>query len=273
MKTILVDDNIIELQGFEIECANVPDIQIVGKFTSALGALEYAKYNTVDFAVLDIEMPDMNGLELFDKLREIRSNMLVIFVTSHTSAAVEAIRKKIDYIVFKPYDKKDIEDVLSRAKLMKRRLKNRVYCHTFGEFDVFIDDVPIMFKSAKAKEIFAFCVYRKGAPVSAEEIIDKLWVDYTGIVGDCSVFRMAVKSLVDQLKSCGCEEIFVRDRGWCHTVETAINCDYYDFLNEDPKAICQYQGEFMSNYEWGNMEKYHLNERKLLVNPGSLIEE
>ncbi|MEG1062031.1 MAG: response regulator, partial [Oscillospiraceae bacterium] len=69
MKTILVDDDIIGMKGFEIECGNMPDIQLVGKFTSSLDALKYAQNHIVEFALLDIDMPEMNGFELYDKLK------------------------------------------------------------------------------------------------------------------------------------------------------------------------------------------------------------
>lgn len=273
MKTILVDDSLIELKGFEIECGTMPGIEIVGRFTSPIEALEYAKNNEIDFALLDIKMQGMDGFELFDKLKEIRKDMIIVFVTAQQSAAVHAIKKKIDYIIFKPYDKEDVENVLTRVKLLSGRLQNKIYCNTFGKFDVFCDGKPIRFKSAKAKELFALCVYRRGALVSAEEIIDKLWANYTGTVGNCSIFRATVRSLVGELKQIGCEEVFCRERGACSIIEKFISSDYYDFLKGDANAICEYQGEFLTDYTWASGEAYTLNEKKLLIKPNSLIDE
>ena len=48
---------------------------------------------------------------------------------------------------------------------------------TFGKFDVFVDGLPVRFKDAKAKELLAICVDRKGELVGTEEVIDKLWKD------------------------------------------------------------------------------------------------
>ncbi|MEG1984977.1 MAG: response regulator [Oscillospiraceae bacterium] len=262
MKTILVDDDIIGMKGFEIECGNMPDIQLVGNFTSSLDALKYAQNHIVEFALLDIDMPEMNGFELYDKLKAIYPEMIIVFVTAHSDYAAPAIRKKADYVVFKPYGKEEIEDILSRVSMLKSRLKKRIYCRTFGRFDTFIDGNPIVFKSAKAKEIFALCVYRQGAPVSIEEIIDKLWEEYNGAPGDCSTFRTALKALVDTLKQYGCEGIIFRSRGSCSINKSAIDSDYYDFLNNDTKAICEFQGEFMSDYPWSDIAMYSLIEKK-----------
>ena len=42
MKTILVDDMLLDLQLFELKCADMPDFEIVGKFTDPNAAIEYA---------------------------------------------------------------------------------------------------------------------------------------------------------------------------------------------------------------------------------------
>ena len=42
MKTILVDDMILDLQLFELKCADMPEFEIVGKFTDPLAAIAYA---------------------------------------------------------------------------------------------------------------------------------------------------------------------------------------------------------------------------------------
>ena len=43
MKTILVDDMILDMQLFEIKCKDLPDFEIVGKFTDSREALDFAK--------------------------------------------------------------------------------------------------------------------------------------------------------------------------------------------------------------------------------------
>ena len=125
MKTILVDDMILDLQLFELKCADLSEFEIVGKFTDPNEAVEYARFNLVDFAVLDIDMPCMNGMELAQQLREIRGDMIIVFATAHMQYAVDAMKMKADYIIFKPFDRYDIEDVLERAKLLKQRQKKK----------------------------------------------------------------------------------------------------------------------------------------------------
>ena len=64
MKTILVDDEPWAMEEFREECAGMPEIELCGEFLFAEDALAYAKENLVEFALLDIEMNGMNGIEL-----------------------------------------------------------------------------------------------------------------------------------------------------------------------------------------------------------------
>ena len=264
MKTILVDDDPLGMQGFAIECGGLAEIELVGSFTSPFAALAYAQSNAVEFALLDIDMPGMDGLALYDALKKIRPDILIVFVTAHARYAVEAMRRKADYIVFKPYDKEDIEDILSRVRLLQRRQQKEIFCRTFGRFCLFVRDEPVVFKSAKAKELLALCVYRQGAPVAAAEIIDKLWPAYMGTVGNCSAFRFTVMQLTDTLKKNGVQALLGRQKSLCYLNKALFSCDYYDFLQGDANAVCAFQGSFMEEYSWAEAGLYELLEKKRL---------
>ena len=153
MKTILVDDMLLDLQLFELKCADMPDFEIVGKFTNPNQAIAYAAGHVVDFALLDIDMPGMNGMELAQRLRQIRRDIIIVFATAHPKFAVDALRMKADYMIFKPFDREDIADVMERAKLLRRRQNKRFFFRTFGAFDMLVDGEPVRFRSAKAKEL------------------------------------------------------------------------------------------------------------------------
>ena len=81
MKTILVDDELLSMQQFEEECCDIQEIELVGKFDNAKDALQYARCHKVDFALMDIEMPEMNGLELGQEFKKLNPDMVIIYVT------------------------------------------------------------------------------------------------------------------------------------------------------------------------------------------------
>lgn len=264
MKTILVDDMPLDMQLLERKCGDVRDFEIVGKFTDPNEAEAYAKEHEVDFAMLDIDMPGMNGIELAMRLRALRRDIIIVFVTAHPRFAVEAFRMKADYMVFKPFDHDDILDVLGRAKLLQSRQKKRVYFHTFGGFEMLVDNEPVRFLSAKAKELMALCVYYEGRNVGIYDIIEHLTEGNENKTAGNTGYRRTIKELADTLKTCGAEEIFVRERGSCRIRRELVSCDYYDFWEGKPDAVARFDGRFMSDYAWAEGAIYRMLEKKKL---------
>ncbi len=262
MKTILVDDMLLDMQLFELKCADMPDFEIVGKFTDPMDALEFALHNVVDFALLDIDMPGMNGMELAMKIRTLWPSVIIVFVTAHPRYAVDALRMKADYVVFKPFDRDDIIDVLERAKLLQSRQEKRVRFHTFGCFEMQVDNRHVRFHSAKAKELMALCVYNEGRNVSIYDIIECLWEGSDCKTTDNTGYRRTIKELKDTLSDYRAEDIFVRERGNCRIRKELVSCDYYDFWAGKPDAISRFDGKFMSEYAWAESAIYQMCEKK-----------
>ncbi|HWR18202.1 MAG TPA: response regulator [Clostridia bacterium] len=262
MKTILVDDMALDMQLLELKCADMPDFEIVGKFTDPAEAVAYAQKNEVDFAMLDIDMPGMNGIELAKRLRELRRDIIIVFVTAHPRFAVEALRIKADYMIFKPFDREDVLDVLERAKLLQSRQKKRVFFHTFGNFEMLEDGKPVRFFSAKAKELMALLVFYEGRNVGIHEMIEYLYEGSENKSADNTGYRRTIKELSDTLRAYGIEEIFVRERGSCRIKRELVSCDYYDFWAGKSEAIASFDGRFLSEYAWAEPAIYRMCEKK-----------
>ena len=272
MKTILVDDMLLDRQLFELKCADLPDFEIVGRFTDPAQAVEYAGSHEVDFALLDIEMPGMSGIELARRLRRLRSDMIIVFATAHPKFAVDALRMKADYMIFKPFDQEDIADVMERAKLFRQRQRKRVRFQTFGPFEMLVEGKPVHFRSGKAKELLALCVYREGRPVSIHEMVEFLWGENSTISTENTGYRRTIKELADTLRTCRAEELLLRERGSLRIRVELADSDYQDFMNGSTEACCAFQGEFMQQYSWAESAVYALQERKALLLAGKTAE-
>ena len=247
MRVILVDDEPLSLELFKIECGNMPGFDVVGFFDNPLDALDFAQKNPVDFALLDIDMPEMTGIELARKLRSVRPGMIVIFVTAHPEYAADAIHAKADFVVFKPYEREDIIDALERARLLSERQKKRVRFRTFGHFDMFVDGRLVNFKSAKAKELLALCVSRMGGEVTIYEMVDVLWSG----TGDQGLgYRTTIKALNDTLKEVDADGILRRKRSVLSLNTDEFDCDLLDFKAGKASAMNAFHGEFMQQYLW-----------------------
>ncbi len=250
MKTILVDDELLSLANFEIECRDIEEIEVVGTFENPLKALEYASENEVDFALLDVEMPEMNGLELGSRLKEMHPKMVLIYVTGYSQYIMDALKMKADYCIMKPYDKRDVEDALERAVLLSKR-KKRIQVRMFDRFDLFVDGQAVYFSNAKAKELLAICMDRCGGNVTMEEAIDKLWPDRAYDEKVKRLYRKAVMNLMAILKSRGVEDLFMTGRGVCWIMKDMVECDYFTYLENPEKHRNLFKGEYLFDYSWG----------------------
>ena len=249
MKTILVDDELWALNALEAELEKVVDIDVVGAFSDSEEARAFIEKNQVDFAMLDVQMPGINGLELGNLLRRVNPEAIIIYVSSYPEYFSEAYRNvRADYYMLKPYKHEDVEDALERARLLAKRQKKKVQIRTFGRFDVFIDEQPIRFKNAKAKELFALCVERKGGIVTMEEAIDKLWEDSLMTENVKARYRKAVAYLHALFLEYRIPNVFISGYGNCHLVKENVSCDYYEFLDAKEKPL--FFGEFMHEYSW-----------------------
>ena len=95
-KVVIVDDEPRAHIILENYLARLPEVQLVGKYTSARAALDFLRSNHVDIVLLDITMPETDGFEL---LRALAEPPLVIFTTAHSEYALESYEyNAVDYL-------------------------------------------------------------------------------------------------------------------------------------------------------------------------------
>ncbi|MET0461542.1 MAG: LytTR family DNA-binding domain-containing protein [Chitinophagaceae bacterium] len=98
MNVVIVDDNPIARTTLKQLASRVKDLVVVAECENAIDARDILRNEPVDLLLLDIEMPEMSGLELTRDLGAKRP--LIIFTTSRKDYAVEAFELNVvDYIV------------------------------------------------------------------------------------------------------------------------------------------------------------------------------
>lgn len=96
-KCIILDDDEIDLLTVISHVKKNPILQLSGAFYSAEEALKFIEKNKIDVLFLDIEMPEINGLEFRKKVMEIP---VCIYITSYPEHAAESFElDTLDYIV------------------------------------------------------------------------------------------------------------------------------------------------------------------------------
>jgi len=101
MKCIAVDDEPLALQVITKYCEKISFLQLEKVFTNTDEAKEYLQHNAVDLIFLDIQMPDINGVQFYKNLTV---KPQVIFTTAFKDYAVEGFNvDAIDYLL-KPFE-------------------------------------------------------------------------------------------------------------------------------------------------------------------------
>jgi len=114
IKAIIVDDETFCCESLAVLLNNYcPQVQIVDICHSGSSALKSIREKQPDLLFLDIEMPQMNGFDLLEKLSTI--NFELIFTTSYDQYAIKAIRfSALDYLL-KPIDREELQKAVNKV--------------------------------------------------------------------------------------------------------------------------------------------------------------
>jgi len=107
----------------------------VKSFDNGKEAIAASYKEFFNLALIDIHLPDMQGLELLTKLRKTEPEMVKIIITGQASldTAIEATNKGVDGYVVKPFEPKKLLEMI-KARLSKQRQKVEFDEHKVAEY-------------------------------------------------------------------------------------------------------------------------------------------
>ena len=129
--------------------------------------------------------------------------------------------------------------------------RRQIGSKTFGPFSVLVDGRPLVFSSEKARELFALLVQKQGQILTAQEALDCIWDGREYDKGSNSVFRVTMMRLKDILEDAGVGSLLQSSSRGKYLDTSQYKCDLNDFLAGDPAAIQRFNGEYLSEYSWG----------------------
>jgi len=98
---IIVDDEYLAQKLLQDYVSKVESLHLVATCSNAFEAMEALKNNKVDIMLLDIQMPDLTGLEL---VKSLEKKPAVIFTTAYSEYAVDAFNLAVSDYLLKPFD-------------------------------------------------------------------------------------------------------------------------------------------------------------------------
>ena len=244
MKIIALDDEELALEGLmDAIRACAPNAELHG-FSYAEDVLAFIADHACDVAFLDVEMAGLNGVELAEQLKLRNPDVNLIFATGFSSYQGSAFALHASGYLMNPITAEKVKRELDNLRRPVPEEK-RIQVQCFGNFEVYLDGIPLEFKYHKTKELLAYLVDRKGALCTNGEIIAKLFGDDN----HNAYLRSLRKDLLDTLETAGCADVITQQRGKLGLVPEAIRCDYYDWC--DGKRMGNaYLGEYMAQYGW-----------------------
>ena len=179
MKLLLVEDDkdlgnvlaqYLEMQSFTVDLAR-----------SGEEGLEKFRENGHDLCILDIMLPGMDGLQLAQKIKQIDSDIPVIFLTARTSKEdiLEGLKLGADDYVTKPFEPEEL--VLRINNILRRSGLAGPEISTIGNMHFKYDEMMLEGYGAASKltvkeaDLLHFFLKNKNKVVKREEILVELW--------------------------------------------------------------------------------------------------
>jgi len=206
---LIAGANTRDVQAVE-NALKAPDRQCVSCGTG-LKALELAVLEQPDLVILDMELPDLSGLELCTRLRKqaSTSQLAILFVcaTDTVEDRIAALQAGANDCLGKPLALKELQ---LRAAVLLQRSSGR---NNFKSTELAVGNLRLNLKTFMAVvdgheaqltpveyDLLRYLMLRPGEVISAERLLQEVWRYYPG-TGDTAVVRMQVMNLRDKIES------------------------------------------------------------------------
>lgn len=147
-------------------------------------AIDIVANQSPDLVLLDVMMPEMNGFQALDRIREF-SNIPVIMLTAKGEEAdrVEGLNRGADDYVVKPFSANEllarVKAVLRRAQLSPEEAQQRIFTHAnlqidFAKAEVILNSEQIFLSATEYRLLLQFA-HNHGNVLTAEHLLENVW--------------------------------------------------------------------------------------------------
>ena len=236
-----------------------PGAEVIS-FTDSLAALAEARKRTVDVALLSADMPELDGLDLGQYLKDLHPAVNLVFMDPDDAQALDALSLHASGCLLLPVSRFALSAELDDLRYPVGGKGCRVFAQTFGNFELFVDGEPVAFKYSRTKEIVALLVNNRGAQTTNGEIIACLWEDDGDPDKKASYLSNLRQDLQNTFTKLRLNGIILKQRGSLAIAADRIECDLYDWLKNGKNSKYHYMGDYMNQYSWAETMHAELDE-------------
>jgi len=140
IKTVIIDDEPFALEGLKSLLLDHANIELIETFENPLEAIKFLTTEKIDLMLLDIEMPELSGLDL---LKKVKDNPVTIITSAYPQYAIEGFELDVlDYLI-KPISAERLNKAVSKAKeyIALRKNTNVSNAHVFIKCEKVIEKI------------------------------------------------------------------------------------------------------------------------------------
>jgi response regulator RpfG family c-di-GMP phosphodiesterase len=103
----------------------------------------------MDLIITDIKMPEMDGLELFERVKQLNQDIVTIFITGHGTldTAIESLMRGVDGFVLKPFTQEEllgaVERAVTRSRLQKENIRLKALIPLFEISKLLVTEIDL----------------------------------------------------------------------------------------------------------------------------------
>ncbi|RMG26156.1 MAG: DNA-binding response regulator [Bacteroidetes bacterium] len=133
IRCIAIDDEPLALEVIQKFASKIPSLDLLGCFQNPLEALEFIQQEPVNLIFLDVQMPDLSGLQLKQHLPE---DLSVIFTTAYSEYAIESYNlNAVDYLLKPILFDRFLKAVQKAQKLLQVEMQEKPPTYLFIKSD------------------------------------------------------------------------------------------------------------------------------------------
>ncbi len=146
-KILVVDDE----EMIRDLCSHI--LEAEGYGVSALpngeAALEELVRNPADLLITDIKMPGMDGLELFERVKQMNQDVVTVFITGHGTldTAIESLMRGVEGFVLKPFTQEEllnaVDRAITRSRLQKENIRLKALIPLFEISKLLVSEIDL----------------------------------------------------------------------------------------------------------------------------------
>lgn len=283
MRAVCIDDEKLALDFMTHLLDKVDNIEVIDTFLRAKEGLAFILEEPVDVVFLDIHMPELDGLQLAEKILEKKPHVDIVFVTAYNEYAVSAFElNAIDYLM-KPVKIDRLQktiDRLEKEQALKPAVEkkvNKLHIRLGNNVSFALEDAPfepLKWRTAKARELFLYLLQNNDTLVHKGSLMEQLWGEdeldrgYSILYTTVYNVRKALQTYVEHIELQNTNDGYMLNlhhvevdlHEWERRVKNLPDEVSSDTIEQYVNAMVLNSGPYLAEYDyiWIEAEKQHL---------------